>query len=51
MIADVQGLQRHGIQGKEIWINEMNAPPSDDPQEMPWSTPRYAISLQEQAAL
>ena len=51
VIADVQGiLQRHGIQGKQIWINETNAPPSDDAQEMPWSAPRYAISLQEQAA-
>jgi len=43
-------LARHGIAGKEIWINETNAPPSDDPQERPWSAPRYRITLEEQAA-
>jgi hypothetical protein len=43
-------LERHGIKGKEIWINETNAPPSNDPQEPPWSAPRFRISLQEQAA-
>ena len=41
---------RHGITGKEIWINETNAPPSDDRQEPPWSAPRFSISLAEQAA-
>jgi hypothetical protein len=43
-------LARRGITGKEIWINETNAPPSDDGQELPWSAPRYRISLAEQAA-
>ena len=43
-------LAKHGISGKEVWVNETNAPPSDDPQELPWSAPRFRISLQEQAA-
>jgi hypothetical protein len=43
-------LQKHGIQGKELWVNETNAPPSEDRQELPWSTPRYRVSLEEQAA-
>ena len=43
-------LRRHGIHDKELWINETNAPPADDPQELPWSAPRYRISLSEQAA-
>ncbi len=42
-------LNRHGIAGKEVWIDETNAPPSDDPQEQPWSAPRFRISLDEQA--
>lgn len=43
-------LLAHGMGGKEIWINETNAPPSNDAQELPWSRPRFPISLQEQAA-
>jgi hypothetical protein len=45
-----QMLGRHGIDGKPIWINETNAPPSDDLQEPPWSKPRYQITQAEQAA-
>ncbi|MFZ2357756.1 MAG: hypothetical protein WA040_00285 [Anaerolineae bacterium] len=45
-----QSLARYGMSGKQIWINETNAPPSDDPQELPWSTPRFPITLEEQAA-
>lgn len=45
-----QTLRAHGISGKELWINETNAPPSDDPQELPWSPPRFRVSQQEQAA-
>jgi hypothetical protein len=45
-----QSLARHGMAGKQVWINETNAPPSDDPQEPPWSTPRFRVSLEEQAA-
>lgn len=43
-------LARRGIRGKQVWINETNAPPSDDPQEPPWSTPAFRVSLAEQAA-
>ena len=51
IIGQVQGiLGAHGIMGKEIWINETNAPPSEDPQEAPWSAPRFRISLEEQSA-
>ena len=45
-----QSLARFGVAGKQIWINETNAPPSDDPQEPPWSTPRFRVTLDEQAA-
>lgn len=45
-----QSLARYGMTGKQIWINETNAPPSDDPQEPPWSAPRFRVSLEEQAA-
>jgi hypothetical protein len=45
-----QALAKRGITGKEIWINETNAPPSDDAQEPPWSKPRFRVSLREQAA-
>ncbi|HSN74088.1 MAG TPA: hypothetical protein VL334_03225, partial [Anaerolineae bacterium] len=49
-----QSLARHGalagVAGKQIWINETNAPPSDDPQEPPWAEPRFRVSLEEQAA-
>ncbi len=51
IIGQVQGmLGAHGVMAKEIWINETNAPPSEDPQEPPSSTPRFRISLEEQAA-
>lgn len=43
-------LRKRGIKGKELWVNETNAPPSDDKQELPWSRPRYRVSLDEQAA-
>lgn len=43
-------LRRYGITGKPVWINETNAPPSNDPQEPPWSAPRFQVSLNEQAA-
>ena len=43
-------LARYSAAGKSIWINETNAPPSDDPQEPPWSEPRFRVSLDEQAA-
>lgn len=47
-----QSLARYGLDGKQIWINETNAPPSDDPQEphAAQSTPRFQVTLEEQAA-
>ena len=35
-------LAHYDISGKSIWINETNAPPSDDPQEPPWSEPPWS---------
>ena len=46
----LQALASHGMSGKSMWINETNAPPSDDPQEPPWSAARFPVSLDEQAA-
>jgi hypothetical protein len=51
IIAEIQSiLGERGIMGKELWINETNAPPSDDPQEPPLGTPRFPVSLEEQSA-
>ncbi|MGQ9491667.1 MAG: hypothetical protein ACUVS6_13415 [Anaerolineae bacterium] len=51
VLAEAQAaLARHGLAHKELWINETNAPPSEDPQEPPWSQPRFRITLEEQAA-
>jgi hypothetical protein len=51
VLAETQAsFRKHGIAGKEIWINETNAPPSNDPQEPPWSVPRFRITVDEQAA-
>ena len=43
-------LKKHGLTDKALWINETNAPPSNDPKELPWSTPRFKITQEEQAA-
>lgn len=43
-------LDRYGLVGKEVWINETNAPPSEDAQEPPWSKARFRVTLEEQAA-
>ena len=43
-------LARYVMADKAVWINETNAPPSEDPQELPWSAPRFRVSLEEQAA-
>jgi hypothetical protein len=51
VLAEAQStLKKHGITDKGLWINETNAPPSTDPQEPPWSQPRFRITLSEQAA-
>lgn len=43
-----RSLAAHGL-NKPIWINETNAPPADDPQN-PVATPRFPLTLEEQAA-
>ncbi len=45
-----EAMVDRGIIGKEIWINETNAPPSSDASEMPPVAPRFRISPAEQAA-
>jgi hypothetical protein len=43
-------LEAHGLGDKPIWINETNAPPTDDPLEPPWAEPLFPVSLAEQSA-
>lgn len=51
ILAEVRGMLDAARLGhKPIWINETNAPPSDDPQEPPKGEPTFVISLEEQAA-
>ena len=51
IISEVQGLLgARGVMAKQIWINQTNAPPSEDPQEPPTSAPRFRITLEEQSA-
>jgi hypothetical protein len=42
-------LDQYGLKNKQIWINEMNAGPTDDPL---WSVqrPQYQIDLEQQSA-
>ena len=40
-------LQRYGLQ-KEIWLNETNAAPLDDPQ-YPWKYPLFSVTQDQQA--
>lgn len=51
IIAEMQAiLGGRGVMAKELWINETNAPPSDDAQEPPVGTPRFQVSVEEQSA-
>lgn len=43
-----QAMRQHGFE-KPIWINETNAPPSEDPQD-PVANPRFVVTLDEQAS-
>ncbi|MFB0535820.1 MAG: glycosyl hydrolase [Anaerolineae bacterium] len=43
-----QAMRQHGFE-KPIWINETNAPPSEDPQD-PVADPRFVVTLDEQAS-
>jgi hypothetical protein len=44
-----QLLDKYGLKDKRIWINEMNAGPTDDPL-WPVVRPQYQINLEQQAA-
>lgn len=44
-----QLLDKYGLKGKRIWINETNAGPTDDPL-WPVIRPQYQINLDQQAA-
>jgi len=43
-------LNRYGLRDKTIWLNETNAPPSNDPQEPPHREPRFKATLAEQSS-
>jgi len=43
-------LYEYNLDDKPIWINETNAPPTDDHLEPPWAEPLFIVSSQEQAA-
>jgi hypothetical protein len=50
IIGEVQGtLGARGIMAKQIWINQTNAPPSEDPAA-PIGSPVFRVSLEEQSA-
>ncbi len=42
-------LDSFGLDEKPIWVNETNAPPTDDPLEPPWAEPHFVVSTTEQA--
>ncbi len=42
-------LAQHGLAGKAIWINETNAPPTQDP-DWPVDRPVYPYTLEQQAS-
>ncbi len=44
-----QLLDKYGLKDKRIWLNEMNAGPTDDPL-WPVVRPQYQINLEQQAA-
>jgi hypothetical protein len=51
MLVEVRNLlSARGIGNKPIWINETNAPPSDDFIEPPLGTPVFKVSPDEQNA-
>lgn len=51
ILPDVrQILDSRGLAGKPIWIDETNAPPSEDFIEPPTGTPPFKVSQEEQSA-
>jgi hypothetical protein len=51
ILGEVQGmLGAHGVMAKDIWINQTNAPPSEDPLSPSTAAPGFRVSLEEQRA-
>jgi hypothetical protein len=51
VLDEIQGiLGARGVMAKEIWVNQTNAPPSEDAQTPPSGTPGFRVSLEEQSA-
>jgi len=49
--GEVQGmLGARGVMAKEIWINQTNAPPSEDPGGAVDAAPGFRVTLEEQSA-
>ena len=51
VIGQVQGmLGARGIMAKELWINQTNAPPSEDARTPAVAAPGFRLTLEEQSA-
>jgi len=51
VMGEVQGvLGARGIMAKEIWVNQTNAPPSEDPQAPAGAALGFRVTLEEQSA-
>jgi hypothetical protein len=51
IIGEVQGLLgAQGVMAKQVWINQTNAPPTDDSQAPSDAAPVFPVSLEEQSA-
>lgn len=51
VIGEVQSmLGARGVMAKEIWVNQTNAPPSQDPQTPATAAPGFRLTLEEQSA-
>ncbi len=51
VMEEVQGmLGARGVMAKEIWVNQTNAPPSEDPQAPASAAPGFRLTLEEQSA-
>ena len=51
ILTEVRGiLDAYRLGHKPIWVNETNAPPTDDAQGDSWAAPQLVVSSQEQAA-
>ncbi len=51
ILGDVRNiLEARGVGSKPVWVNETNAPPSEDFIEPPLGTPVFRVTLEEQSA-